>query len=516
MKWPVGLIAIFATLAGAQSFSERVQGVVNRPEYRHSRFGIAVLALDTGKTLYQLNGQQLFVPGSTTKLLSEGIALALLGPDYRFHTRVYRTGAVDRKGRLAGDLVILAGGDPNLSDRIQPDGTLAFKNVDHSYSSLPGAEIVPGDPLAVLRDLARQVAAKGIRKIGGRVRVDASLFPEGQRELGTGVVLSPMMLNDNVIDVILTPGVEGGPASVEISPQLPGIGVSNHTRTGLKGSRIDIDVSGPGPGQDSATTIVVMGSLPPGKAVLRTVAVESPSEFTASAFVEALRREGVEFHADATAGALAGSRSSARYEPEFQVAEHVSPPFAEEVKVTLKVSQNLHAGVTPFLIGALVAGQTGEAAYQAGFDRMRAYLQRADLDTTGASQTDGAGGDAYFTPDFMVRYLEFMSKQSFFPVFYRALPVLGRDGTLWDIQPESPAAGHVHAKTGTYATYNALGQNLMVTGKGLAGFVERKDGRRIAIAIYANMVEGDPATITHHVGDALGEIAAAAWDANFE
>jgi hypothetical protein len=44
-------------------------------------------------------------------------------------------------------------------------------------------------------------------------------------------------------------------------------------------------------------------------------------------------------------------------------------------------------------------------------------------------------------------------------------------------------------------------------------YIDRKDGRRLAFAAYINMVEGDPETIAHRVGDALGEIAAVAWDA---
>ena len=471
-----------------------------------------MLALDSGKVLYQLNGQQLFVPGSTTKLLSEGIALALLGPDYRFHTRVYRTGAVDDKGILSGDLVIQASGDPNLSNRIQPDGTLAFENVDHSYSAIAGSKALPGDPLAVLHELAKQVAAAGIHGFRGKVRVDVDLFPEGQRELGTGVVLSPIMLNDNVLDLVVTPGAEGDPASVEVAPKPLAMVLRSSVRTGANVSSPQLEISGPEAGPDGSITVSITGSLPPGKALLRTATMPSPSEFTASAFAGALRQAGIEPLSDSSDS----EGSDAKYTPEFLVAEHVSPPFSEEVKITLKVSQNLHAGVAPFLIGALVAGKPGEAAYQIGFDRMREYLEQAGLDTSGAGQSDGAGGDAFFTPDFMVRYLEFISKQSFFPVFYRALPILGKDGTLWDIQADSPAAGHVRAKTGTYAVYNALAQNLMVTGKGLAGFVERKDGKRLAIAIYANLIAGDPATIAHHVGNTLGEIAAAAWDAEFD
>lgn len=511
MKRLISLIVLCAALAAGQSFSDRVEAIMNRPEYGHSRFGIEVLSLQTGKSLYVLNAQQLFVPGSTTKLITEGIALALLGPDYRFHTRVYRTGAIDANGVLIGDLVILASGDPNLSNRIQADGTLAFQNVDHSYSALPGAKVVSGDPLTVLRALARQVAAAGIRKVSGQIRVDASLFPEGQRELGTDVVMSPIVVNDNLIDVTFVPGAEGEPASVEVSPKQTRLTVVNNVRTATKGSQIQIEVSVVEAGPSGTSRVSMTGSIPPGARVLRTVAVPTPSEFAAAAFAETLHQAGVEIEVDRSSQ----SDVIAKYEPELQVAEHVSAPFSEEVKVTLKVSQNLHAGITPFLIGALVAGKHGDAAYQAGFDRMREYLEKAGLDASGASQSDGAGGDAFFTPDFMVRYLEHLSRQSIFPAFYSALPVLGKDGTLWDIQSQSPAAGHVHAKTGTYATYNALGKNLMVTGKGLAGYVERKDGGRLAIAVYANQIAGDPASIAHHVGEALGEIAAAAWDAPF-
>jgi D-alanyl-D-alanine carboxypeptidase len=211
-------------------------------------------------------------------------------------------------------------------------------------------------------------------------------------------------------------------------------------------------------------------------------------------------------------GKIAVQAAASFYKPESQVAEHVSPPFTEEVKVTLKVSQNLHASNMPYVLGATLA-KGGQDALQAGFDLENQFLRKAGLDLSGASQSDGAGGAAFYTPDFMVHYLVYLSHQeSLFPAFFRALPILGKDGTLWDIQPDSPAAGHVHAKTGTFGAADMLNRNLMVTGKGIAGYIDRKDGRRLAFAAYINMVSGDPETIAHHVGDALGEVAAAAWD----
>ena len=41
--------------------------------------------------------------------------------------------------------------------------------------------------------------------MNGRVLVGASLSPEGTREVRTGVVISPIVVNDNLVDVTVTP-----------------------------------------------------------------------------------------------------------------------------------------------------------------------------------------------------------------------------------------------------------------------------------------------------------------------
>ncbi|HVB37911.1 MAG TPA: D-alanyl-D-alanine carboxypeptidase/D-alanyl-D-alanine-endopeptidase [Vicinamibacterales bacterium] len=499
----------------------KIDAIVTRPLYRHGAFGIEFLSLDTGQPIYTRNADKLFTPASTTKLLTEGTALHLLGADYRFHTRVYRTGPIAADGTLDGDLVLVASGDPDLSNRIQPDGTLAFENEDHAYDGSPDTKAVPGDPLLVIRELASQIAAHGVKRIDGRVMVDASLFPEGTRELGTGTVLSPVVVNDNVIDVTLTPAATAGqPPAMRVSPETAYVQFSNAVTTGKADSKVDVKFDRDVTHDDGSHSVTVSGSMPAGgPAILFAYRVTAPSRFAAMALAQALQEKGIAAMAappDATPdfAALAAS-----YTPDAMVAEHVSPPFSEEVKVTLKVSQNLHASLTPYLLGALVA-HAKTKILQAGFDQEHTFLAGAGLDLTGASQGDGAGGalSAFFTPDFMVHYLAFMAKQPDFAVFERALPVLGRDGTLWNIETDSPAAGHVHAKTGTFGAFNNLNRGLMLTAKGLAGYMTTADGRHLAFAIYANRVplprEDDPLKVEKQiddVGQALGEIAAAAY-----
>jgi PBP4 family serine-type D-alanyl-D-alanine carboxypeptidase len=469
-------IACHAQSAAPLSFSEAVAQVISRPEFRHVTFGIEVYSLDEQKPLFTLNQEKLFTPGSTTKLLTEGTALQLLGPDYKFHTLIYRTGEIDSKGDLKGDLVLVASGDPNLSNRLQPDGTLAFADEDHTYGG-PDSRLIPGDPLVVIKDFANQVAAAGIKHVKGRVLVDISLFPEGERELGTGIVISPIALNDNVIDVTLQPGdAPGKPAKLTYSLQVPHIHFENRIVT-VAGAKTSLEDPNTINHPDGTQTVVLAGSIAQSSGPrIYGYPVDSPSRFAAVALNEALRDAGVKVDSKPDA-ITANTQYKSFYQPQYKVAEHVSAPLAEEIKVTLKVSHNLHASMTPFILGAIV-GKATEKIDQKGYALEHDFLTKAGLDLSGASQADGAGGaaSAFFTPDFMAHYLAYMAKQQNYPIFRHALPILGRDGTLFKTQRDSPAAGHVFAKTGTFGTEDLLNMELMLEGKGLAGYTTTPGG----------------------------------------
>ena len=257
----LALASLCAAALRAQSssdFEKRFEAVRARPEYRHARFGVEIYSIEDRKVLYAWNPQELFVPGSTTKILSVGTALELLGPEFRFHTRLYRTGPI-KNGTLEGNLVLVASGDPNLSNRIQPDGAMVFENEDHSYDGFPEAQAVPGDPLAVIRSLAAKVASAGIHRITGHVLVDASLFPEGAKELGTRVVLSPIVVNDNVVDVLVSPSTEGKPATAVIAPQTRYVAIANNVKTGPPGGKIDLQWRDDKTNPDGTHTVSLSG-----------------------------------------------------------------------------------------------------------------------------------------------------------------------------------------------------------------------------------------------------------------
>jgi D-alanyl-D-alanine carboxypeptidase/D-alanyl-D-alanine-endopeptidase (penicillin-binding protein 4) len=511
--------AVHTLPAQTSTVAAKIAEINARPEFVHATFGVAAYDLDAKKMVFGLNAEQLFTPGSTTKLLTMGTALALFGADYRFHTPVYRTGPIDR-GVVKGDLVLVGAGDPDLSGRAVGD-TLGFSDEDHSYAGR-GDSVAKaiGDPLAAMRDLAGQIAARGIKQIAGRVLVDVSLFPQGERELGTGVTISPVVLNDNVVDLLIAPGAKVGDAiAVRASPDLGMFRVTSEVLTGAAHSPSMIRRMVARDSSGNITVRLIGSYAADAKPLVMSVNVDDPADYTARALVAALRDRGV-----AVSGGAAGLHAdfaslSAGYADSTRVAEHVSLPFGEEVKVTLKVSQNLHASMMPYVVGALAAHIPGRGAAQAGLDAEHDFLTKAGLDLMAAAQGDGAGGapGAFYSPAFMVQYLAYMATRPDTAVFRRALPILGRDGTLWNIQPNTPAAGKVFAKTGTFSLFDPLNRRTIITGKGLAGYMTTSSGKRLSFAIYGNRIpfppnyQGDAALL---VGQALGEIAVAMWSAS--
>ena len=129
--------------------------------WRGEFWGIEIVSLATGKTLYSQNADKLFTPASNTKLFTTAAALALIGPDYKFRTTVETTGTLDRYGRLNGDLVLVGHGDPNLSGRELPYDLKTQRNED---------------PIQALESLADALVQKGVKFIDGDIVADDSYF----------------------------------------------------------------------------------------------------------------------------------------------------------------------------------------------------------------------------------------------------------------------------------------------------------------------------------------------------
>lgn len=496
--------------AASAALAIAINAPTQTPRLKNSIVAGEVYDLDSHRVLYARNANILMDPASTTKLLTEGTSLDLLSPNFRWTTPVYRTGPIDAQGELHGDLVLVASGDPNLSQRVQPDGTLAFENEDHAYDGSPDTKAVPGDPLAVLRDLAAQVAKSGIKRIDGRVLVDTALFPDQGAEGGTGTTLSPIVVNDNIVDVMVTPGAHAGdPITIAASPQTAYVVFVNGATTGARKSDATIDMSNDVRLADGSHKVTITGSLPVGSSVLYAYRVPEPREFARVGFEAALSDAGVILGPAVHITLQRLGPTSADYVPANLVAKHVSPQLSEDVYITLKVSDNEHAALMPYMWAVYLAKAKSDYL-KAGFALEARMLSSAGLDVNQAAQWDGYGG-AYFTPDFMVHYLAWARGQSWYPYLLRALPIMGVDGTLVDIQRKSAARGKVFAKTGTDDSDNHLNEG-GVYEKALAGYMTTRGGHHVAFAFYIGAMNGPHDEDTGHVaGEILGAMASATY-----
>src|SRR5262245_54570275 len=419
----------------------RIEEIMRRPQFQNARWGMQFYSPDTDQVIYSINSDQLFQPASAVKVFVEGSAFDALGPDYLFRTQVYRTGPVV-DGVLKGDLVLVAGGDMLLGGRVQRDGTLALPEPDHTYDLFPGAIPVSDHPLRSIRLIARQVAARRIKRVEGRVLVNASLFREVQDEVVGGIgkmTVSPMMINDNLVDVIVTSGSrEGEPAALRISPETAYLEIINQTNTTAASEPPPFPM---GPGDlrfvDDVTnangthTVTLTGNIPLGsQAVLRAYRIPEPARFAAIALVEELHRKGISAEVDLWANPDFQALS-AFYKPKYRVAKIVPPPLSEEVKVMLKLSSNPHTLQWPYLVGA-IAGGDRENAKETGQEFQRRLFEKVGLVPPG-----GGVFEALYSPDFFIRFLTYMSQQPYFRPYRTALPIMGKDGGLANVQPNS-------------------------------------------------------------------------------
>jgi D-alanyl-D-alanine carboxypeptidase/D-alanyl-D-alanine-endopeptidase (penicillin-binding protein 4) len=466
-----------------------VEEVLKVPGSQGGHWGLLVVDAKTGKAVYERNADQLFCPASVTKLFSTSAALAELGADYRFQTPVVRRGRVDGDGVLHGDLILVGRGDLCLGGRTGPDGSLLFVDDDHTYSSGNNRSgIVNADPLAGLDHLAREVRASGIKAVTGDVLVDDRLF-EAAGSTGSGPSrLSPVLLNDNVVDVVITPSSRAGePAGVRLVPATSYVTADVQVETTEEGGTARVEVRPAGPRR-----FTVRGKVPVGHApVVRICEADDPASFARTAFIEVLRRRGVRVGASPLADNPSDKLPPRSVVAELpRVAQYDSPPLREYLKVILKVSHNLHASTLPLLLAA----HRGERTLAQGLAREGAVLKGLGVDPNAISFGGGAGGARadLVTPRATVALLRSLAARPDFPAIEAALPVLGRDGTLARAVPaDSPARGHARAKTGTYWVENGLTDKAVLTSKALAGYLETASGQPLVFAFFVNNVPLD-------------------------
>ena len=477
-----------STPAPGSQIPASIRAIMQKPRYSQATWGLRVADLSSGKVIYSLNSDDVLLTGSVRKLFSVGVAINELGADDQFKTPVFRLGDVDGTGTLNGDLVLVAKGDLTMGGRDNGDGTIAITDFDHTdANSLGSAILTKPDPLGGLDKLAAQVAAAGITKAGD-VIVDARLFGEF-RVPNQKLLITPIIVNDNLIDVTIIPTKPGEKALVQWRPQTAAFTVTSDAVTVAAGGKTDITLTPTSPYAGTVSGQIAVGFVPPLPGVTTLVqtfridnpdAPQDPAAFARTTFIEALQRAGVTVTAP-----LVGPNPVSKLPPpnsypaDTQVAQLVSAPYSQYSKLILKISHNLGANLSLMLFGLTKGVNTIKDALSA---ERTTLIDQDGLSGDGFSfPTNGSGSpDSRAAPATTVKLLTFMNGQTTFVPYFNSLPILGVDGSLAEVGLDSPAKGNVHAKTGTYIAGG------MIKAQALAGYIDARSGRRLAYALYVN------------------------------
>jgi serine-type D-Ala-D-Ala carboxypeptidase/endopeptidase (penicillin-binding protein 4) len=459
------------TRAPLQQLQADLSAIFETPQFERSFWSVLVRPANSTDDLYALNAAKLMMPGSAMKLVTLAAAAELLGWDHQFETKVTFLAPID-DGHLRGDLVVVGGGDPSISERTDRPG--------------------------VLRALARRVREAGITTIEGGIIGDDDLFDDNgfgdgwtldNLAYGYAAAVSALEYNEGSVDLVIRAGaVAGDPVAIQVRPDGSGLLIDNRL----------ITVAETGTGRltlqrlPGSSRVVVQGQIPAKAAPFaRTASADNPTAFFVSAFRGALIAEGIAVSGDAididdflTKPDVTAART---------LVSHRSPPLREIAASMMRVSQNQYAETLLRALGA--TGATGAT----GAQRVRAVLRSWQIADDSYVMADGSGLSRYnyVTSDTLVRILAHMRGDPRHGAPYAdALPVAGREGPLSRRLAGSVAEGRVRAKTGTVDNVRAI-----------AGYVDTAAGETLIFSIIANNFTGPPSAVDAAADKALIRLA---------
>jgi D-alanyl-D-alanine carboxypeptidase/D-alanyl-D-alanine-endopeptidase (penicillin-binding protein 4) len=429
-----------------------IDSMADAPEFSNAHWGILIVDPERGDTLYSRNAGKLFMPASNMKIYSSATALSQLGADYRYRTTFAARGPVS-DGTLNGDLIVTGRGDPSVSDHMM------------------------GDAMKPLRAIADSIAARGIRRIAGRIVPGGDAFPSDVFGFGWSyddfeepysAAVDELLFNEGFSVVKVWAGAkEGDAVRVETKPArtFPRLRISARTVAPATDTASRRRTTTLRARKDSVTWDVVLdGDIPAGDTAVLNTTHHDPRWAYIAAVREALQEKGIAI------GGEAGD-TLARAEP---IATLTSPPLSEILKYLMKPSQNQIAEMV-FRTAALEATGTGRA------DSARAVVER-QVAAWGIAPNetvirDGSGLSRYdyISPRATVRVLDTMRRSPHFRAFYESMPIAGVDGTIRNRMRGTPAENNVRAKTGSVAQ-----------ARSLSGYVTTANGRMLLFSFLAN------------------------------
>lgn len=425
------LSVCFLTMSGtAFAFlsSRRVEGLI-QAYVPNTHVGIVVADAQTGKVLYQHQGNENFMPASNIKLFTAAATLIGLGLNYRYQTILYYQPAYLQDHVLKGNIYLYFSGDPSLTDR------------DLGY-------------------MIAQLKAKGIYQIDGNIILDNHLFKAPDYLMGAAfedlnwyysAPVSAIIVNQNKVTLHLNPAKKiYRPATVTPKNGMEFVTLTHHVRTvsydqAEHHCQLLLNV-------DRHNHIDLGGCWPIyGARSELNIAIKNPAAFTSNIIKKYLKAYHIAFKGTFQEGRVPAIKYSVKI-------IHFSKPVKILVMTLLKKSNNLYAtaftktlGVKYFHVGTI---QEGVNAIQ------KILTHRFGMSFDHAELRDGVGSQYNLISPMKINELLYHVYQSpaIYPYFINALPhsTHQKNTTFANISDFKHLPPGIYAKTGSLHSANSL------------------------------------------------------------
>lgn len=440
---------------GLSKFQLEIDDIFNDQSFRNANWGVVIQSLKTGEYFYKRNEDKFFIPASNLKLFTTAGGLLLLGPNYRFKTKIWTNGYYSGS-TLYGDLIIQGAGDPTISGR--------FHNNDINF--------VFDSWIDSLIDL-------GIDKIKGNIVGDDNLFDD--IGLGDGwawdyetdwyaAPSSAISFNDNCIDLQVFYNFKSDTIIVKPRPELKNFIILNNVKPASAGEQTRINVY-----RERGTNVInVSGKFRKSTDTLVTYStVRNPTQFAMFALKNELEERGIRVNGYAID--VDEYDRDLDYNSMKLLFTGYSNELSEIIKVINKNSQNFFAEQLLKTIGLEI---NGYGSAEKGISSLRELFAEIGLNPDNIYMVDGSGLSNLdmVTPKQVVELLKYMyNNKDVFPYFYNSLPIAGIDGTLGRRMKGTTAESIVRAKTG-----------FISHARSLSGYAITGDNEPVAFSMIAN------------------------------
>ncbi|MFK7962148.1 MAG: D-alanyl-D-alanine carboxypeptidase/D-alanyl-D-alanine-endopeptidase [Phycisphaerales bacterium] len=408
-------------------FQREIERLIEAATLGSAVVGVSIVDSSTGRTLTDIRADEPRIPASNMKLLTSGTALHVMGPEFRYRTRLLHDG--DR-------LVVLGDGDPCFGDPVLLDETRIGQDVGIDAEDLLSAWV----------DAVKQ---RGIERIETLV-VDDRIFdrdmvhpgwPRDQLHRHYCAGVAGVNFHANVLHYFPFPNPGGRAQAGPSVPEANWITVSSQASSDRDGANQAYIIRAPGP-----DSLRLMGNVRSRFGVPIPITVEDPSLFFARLLLERLRTAGVEV----------GEARLATTMDRAATGDLVGPIIATRMETVLERcnTDSFNLAAESLLKRSAAARGQVPGSFAGGAAVIRSVIAERLGDTSVQARiviSDGSGlsRSNAVPPSLLTAWLRsFDTDEELGPIFRASLATPGNSGTLARRLPRLPSGITLRAKTG--------------------------------------------------------------------